>query len=1440
MQRKIWKCAAVVLMSTTIALSNVGLNILANTLSTQSVDFSGALIENKTLDGLKGNFGTEENGYLIHKVNGDNQNISNVKSKEFSLESNVTFKQGNNATFIFGAQKNENANDLGKFFGIELSRTDDNNDIKIKLFQNPLGIGLGDNVVGTTVVTSVTDKNAPINFKVAVDKNNVMEVYVNDVKANLIFDKDFKNYYVGGYFGFLTWNTEALFDDFNLKTVTQGAPNFNNTLSNLEGQQGQWTQTEQGLHSVGSGDNFALSNTRIIDFEYSANIKNHNEKGAGALVFRSEDNPKNGSYIMNIDYSNKIFKLFSFPSGGTIKEVPLSNIAPKDDGSYDLLVQAVGDTIRVYVNEIGIINVKNNQFTGGKLGLLTWDGSATYQDVNHNALSSLEDIDEPKLTDFKINTTGVTITPSFNSDVSIYGMDIKPGIQTVILDPSANGTMYVTKRDENGNIIKEKTLIEDTFTISADEFVEDFMNVDITVVTEEGFSDTVNFAVNRWLSNEELSKQEYRSQFHVTPQSNFMNDPNGMVYDSTDGYWHLYYQYSTKNNFYNQSWAHVRSKDLVTWEQQPLGMQIDDDGLIFSGSAVEDKENSSGLFSDNKEGESKLVSLYTYHNPKDGKQSQALAWSKDHGVTWIKEGIVIPSSDSISGNDFRDPKVFKIDGDDRWYMVTAGGAAQIHVSDDLINWTKSQSLKYSNGDQIYSECPMLYPAKVNGTGDTKWVYGGSAGFYVVGSMVKDASGVYKWSAESEKLDVDSNSNPWAGFGKYATMTFFEDGTGQNRQIGISWLQDFVGFEGRHYRGSQSLPQEYGLREINGKYVITANPVKEVEKLRDTNNILYEAKDREVNKDDKNILKGVSGLRYDLESEFAIGSAKEFGFKLRKGNGQEIIFKYDVKTEKMKLDVSNAGPHQNSGNYDFTLIPTTDNKVKLRLIVDQGAVEAFGNDGEANISTTAYMSNKNIGMEFFTDGTITIENMKIYDMKSMYSNKSGSETETTQLYLDAPEYVELNESFEVNANIYPNKESAGVNWQFDKGLEKVSSDETSIVLKASKAGTYKVNATSKDGNHTKSSEVRIAKPNFDTNADGWEIFNGNWAITDQGVIANNLGAEDTFFLSDAKVEKNKPFKIEGKIQIKEGQAAGIAFGIKDKTNPKAQWYCANIDTVTSGGIAKMFKNINGQVWDVSKLLSEIPTTRDTSSVYQLRIEYDGVAEFSYYLNDMLVGAYSDSNFEGGYVGIQTYKSNSVFSDLMVASAGTIIEVSGNVEDTKAVINSNETDLRNSISKTVRAKQDNGIFVDAEIDWDLTNVDTSIIDTYAIEGTLKNSVLKVYANIIIVANKTQLQTVVDKGNAIEMNLYTKNSVTPLLEALEEANVILSDDLATQDEVDVMVNTLNELISKLEKLEINVSNGEYVNTGDTSNTNDYLIMLGLSVLAGLVIFKKRKTKK
>ena len=97
-------------------------------------------------------------------------------------------------------------------------------------------------------------------------------------------------------------------------------------------------------------------------------------------------------------------------------------------------------------------------------------------------------------------------------------------------------------------------------------------------------------------------------------------------------------------------------------------------------------------------------------------------------------------------------------------------------------------------------------------------------------------------------------------------------------------------------------REYGLKQDkDGNYTVTSNVVEEVEQLRDTKHILYQTENKRVSSSDTNILRGVSGIRYDLEGEFTLGSAKEFGFKLRQGNGKELMFKYNQDTQKMYVD-----------------------------------------------------------------------------------------------------------------------------------------------------------------------------------------------------------------------------------------------------------------------------------------------------------------------------------------------------------------------------------------------------------------------------------------------------------------------------------------------------------------------------------------------------------
>jgi len=53
-------------------------------------------------------------------------------------------------------------------------------------------------------------------------------------------------------------------------------------------------------------------------------------------------------------------------------------------------------------------------------------------------------------------------------------------------------------------------------------------------------------------------KEQYRPRYHFSPPADWMNDPNGMVYDPQSGEYHLYYQYNPKSIVFGAPhWGHT-------------------------------------------------------------------------------------------------------------------------------------------------------------------------------------------------------------------------------------------------------------------------------------------------------------------------------------------------------------------------------------------------------------------------------------------------------------------------------------------------------------------------------------------------------------------------------------------------------------------------------------------------------------------------------------------------------------------------------------------------------------------------------------------------------------------------------------------------------------------------------------------------------------------
>ena len=89
-------------------------------------------------------------------------------------------------------------------------------------------------------------------------------------------------------------------------------------------------------------------------------------------------------------------------------------------------------------------------------------------------------------------------------------------------------------------------------------------------------------------------QEQHRNQIHFSPEKQWMNDPNGMVYYA--GEYHLFYQFYPDSNVWGpMHWGHAVSRDLVHWEHLPIALYPDELGYIFSGSAVIDWNNTTGF-----------------------------------------------------------------------------------------------------------------------------------------------------------------------------------------------------------------------------------------------------------------------------------------------------------------------------------------------------------------------------------------------------------------------------------------------------------------------------------------------------------------------------------------------------------------------------------------------------------------------------------------------------------------------------------------------------------------------------------------------------------------------------------------------------------------------------------------------------------------------------
>jgi levanase len=294
-------------------------------------------------------------------------------------------------------------------------------------------------------------------------------------------------------------------------------------------------------------------------------------------------------------------------------------------------------------------------------------------------------------------------------------------------------------------------------------------------------------------------REPFRPQFHFTPATNWMNDPNGLVYYK--GEYHLFFQHNPFGDTWgHMSWGHAVSRDLVHWQQLPVAIPEQGDEMIFSGSAVVDRDNTSGF---GTRGNPAMVAIYTSAYPDDQKQS--LAYSTDRGRTWTKYAgnPVLDDAD----REFRDPKVFWYAPQRKWIMAVSMAVQRkirFYSSPNLKQWTLMSDFGPANATGGVWECPDLFPLALDGNPrKTKWVLvvnlnpggiaGGSAAQYFVGDFdgsrfTADNAGAYTPPAGDVFADFEgSDYGAWT-----TTGTAFGSGPAHGTLPGQQTVSGFQG------------------------------------------------------------------------------------------------------------------------------------------------------------------------------------------------------------------------------------------------------------------------------------------------------------------------------------------------------------------------------------------------------------------------------------------------------------------------------------------------------------------------------------------------------------------------------------------------------------------------------------------------------------------------
>ncbi len=492
-----------------------------------------------------------------------------------------------------------------------------------------------------------------------------------------------------------------------------------------------------------------------------------------------------------------------------------------------------------------------------------------------------------------------------------------------------------------------------------------------------------------------------RPEFHGLPATNWTNEPHGLVY--FNGKYHIFFQKNANGPYWGKlHWGHLTSDDLLNWKEEKIALSNDRNYDV--------KGDWSGcVFTDDVLTGGKPNIFYTGVDYVKASINQAEPLADDL-IGWEKDSRnpIIPSRPAGLSDDFRDPCVFKSNGN--FFMIVGTskngkGAAVLEKYDSVTKtWGNDGTIFYQATNTAYGffwEMPVVVAMPEGNWMLLVTTLGGKEGvetLYWVGTMNND--GTFNPYSETPK-EVELGTMGSNGYGLLSPSVMQKDG----KTIAIGIVPDKLPSYNNKQLGwahLYSLPREWSLDPNNN---LVQQPYSGTQNMRVASSA-FNLADQDVA--GTMTLAPVSGKTVEIDGRFVVSGAQRFGFHVRKSGNNFISVYYAPATNKITVDAQNTTRLINdagsfNGLYESVLPqkPALGETMRIHIFIDHSIMDIFLDDRYA-FSIRVFPTDPNADeIEAFSEGgnthAVSIQAWKLNSLQTPTGIKTQVKTSSIKLF-----------------------------------------------------------------------------------------------------------------------------------------------------------------------------------------------------------------------------------------------------------------------------------------------------------------------------------------------------------------------------------------------------------------------------------------------------------